>query len=56
MVKEKGVTNISGYLNNKVTIYDNYRHILTNYEMLLDEMENYSKSIEIDPKLNICFP
>ena len=55
MVKEKGVTNISGYLNNKVTIYDNYRHILTNYEMLLDEMENYSKSIEIDPKTKYMF-
>ena len=55
LVNEPGVTNIAGYLTKKITIYDNYRTILANYEMLYEEMVNYSKSIEIDPKTKYMF-
>ena len=55
LANEPGVTNIAGYLTKKITIYDNYRTILANYEMLYEEMVNYSKSIEIDPKTKYMF-
>lgn len=55
LVNEPGVTNIAGYLTKKITIYDNYRTIFANYEMLYEEMVNYSKSIEIDPKTKYMF-
>ena len=55
LANEPGVTNIAGYLTKKITIYDNYRNILANYEMLYEEMVNYSKSIEIDPKTKYMF-
>lgn len=55
LANEPGVTNIAGYLTKKITIYDNYRTILANYEMLYEEMVNYSRSIEIDPKTKYMF-
>ncbi len=40
------VNNIADYLNDKITIYDNYHSLLQNYEILLDEIYNYNISSE----------
>ncbi len=39
------INNIGNYLTNYETVYDNYQNILTNYGLLKEEIENYSKSI-----------
>ena len=55
MQYEKNITNIKGYLNNPVTIYNNYQALLVNYNLLLDEIKNYNISIEIDPNTKYMF-
>ena len=40
------VTNISGYMNNFITIYDNYNDLKNNYKSLLEEIRNYNISTE----------
>ena len=49
------ITNISGYLNNPITIYNNYQTLLKNYELLLEEIRNYSASMERDPNTKYMF-
>ena len=39
------VTNIEGYMNSPLTIYNNYQTIKTSYEMLIDEIKTYNASI-----------
>ena len=55
MQYEKNITNIAGYLNNPITIYNNYHTLLVNYNLLLEEMKNYSISINLDPKTKYMF-
>jgi len=40
------VTNIDGYLNEHITIYDNYTDLKNNYEALKEEIRNYNISTE----------
>ena len=40
------VTSISGYLDNHITVYDNYSDMLSNYEELMEEIRNYNISTE----------
>ena len=42
------VSSISEYLDNKITIYDNYHELNQNYEILLDEIYNYNLSNDRD--------
>ncbi len=53
--QEKGVTNIKGYLDNPEIIFDNYHNLLTNYELLIDEIDNYNKSINQNTKYMFKF-
>lgn len=46
MYKYTDVTNISKYLNNPITIYDNYQNLETNNRLLLEEILNYNISTE----------
>ena len=55
MQYEKNITNITGYLNNPVTIYNNYHSLMVNYDLLLEEMLNYSISINLDPNTKYMF-
>ncbi len=55
MYKEKNITNITNYLTNPLTIYNNYQTLLVNYDMLLEEMRNYSISIDINPSTKYMF-
>ena len=55
MQYEKNITNIAGYLNNPITIYNNYHAIMVNYKLLLEEIINYSISINLDPKTKYMF-
>lgn len=43
-------TNISDYLKDPITIYNNYNALLTNYELLKDEINNYNISINENTK------
>ncbi len=45
----KDTTNIGGYLDNFITVYDNLTVLKNNYVQLLEEMKNYSISIDISP-------
>ena len=40
-------TNIEGYLNNPLIIYDNFTNIKNNYKLLIEEIKNYNKSINL---------
>ncbi len=53
--QEQGVTNIKGYLDNPEIIFDNYHNLLTNYELLIDEIDNYNKSINQNTKYMFKF-
>ena len=55
MQYEKNITNITGYLNNPITIYNNYHSLMVNYDLLLEEMLNYSISINLDPNTKYMF-
>ena len=55
MQNEKGVINITGYLDNPLTIYNNYQTLTINYKNLLEEIKNYNKSIEINPNTKHMF-
>ncbi len=46
MYKYVEVTNIAGYLDNKITIYDNYQDLKNNYSFLLEEIMNYNISTD----------
>ena len=48
LIKYKDTTNICGYLDNYIMVYDSLNNLKNNYELLKDEMANYSVSIEID--------
>ena len=48
LIKYENITNITSYLDNPVVVYNNYNDITTGYELLSDEMFNYSKSLDID--------
>ena len=55
MQYEKDITNIAGYLNNPLTIYNNFHNLMVNYDLLLDEMKNYSISIDLPMKTKYMF-
>ena len=55
MQYEKNITNIAGYLNNPITIYNNYHSLMINYDLLLEEMLNYSISINLHPNTKYMF-
>ena len=55
MQYEKNITNIAGYLNNPLTIYNNYHTLLVNYNLLLEEIKNYNISINIDKNTKYMF-
>ena len=55
MQYEKDITNIAGYLNNPLTIYNNFHNLMVNYDLLLDEMKNYSISIDLPIKTKYMF-
>ncbi len=55
MQYEKNITNIAGYLKAPITIYNNYHTILVNYKLLLEEIENYNISINLDKKTKYMF-
>lgn len=55
MQYEKNITNITGYLSNPITIYNNFQNILVNYNLLLEEMENYNISIDLDKHTKYMF-
>lgn len=55
MQHEKNITNITGYLNNPITIYNNYHTLLVNYNLLLEEIKNYNLSIDLDPNTKYMF-
>ena len=55
MQYEKNITNIAGYLNNPLTIYNNYHTLSVNYNLLLYEIKNYNISINLDPKTKYMF-
>lgn len=55
MQYEKNITNIAGYLNNPITIYNNYHTLMVNYNLLLEEITNYSISINLDSKTKYMF-
>ena len=42
--KYTDVTNITNYLDNPLTIYDNYHALTTNYKLLYEEIDNYNIS------------
>ena len=42
--KYTNTTNIYGYMNSPLTIYDNYHNLITNYKLLYEEIENYNIS------------
>jgi len=44
------VTNVEGYMDNPLTIYDNYHNLKTNYKLLTQEIQNYNKSTNRDKK------
>jgi len=44
MYKYTDVTNISDYLENPITIYDNYHELKTNYKLLQEEILDYNIS------------
>lgn len=44
----KNSVNISGYLNNPLTIYDSLETLKTSYNLLNEEMVNYSISTDLD--------
>lgn len=44
------VTNISGYLDNVLTIFNEYSEIEENYKQLIEEMYDYSINQNLDPK------
>ncbi len=43
--KYTNVTNIAGYLDDKITIYDNYSDLKNNYRFLLEEIFEYNASL-----------
>ena len=45
MPKYTEVTNIKGYMDSSITIYDNYNDIINNYKSLLEEIKNYNISM-----------
>jgi len=49
MYKYSNVTNISDYLNNSLTIYDNYHELQTNYKLLREEIIDYNISVNRPP-------
>ena len=55
MQYEKGVTNIKGYLNNPITIYNNYHALTVNYNLLLEEITNYNISIDLPANTKYMF-
>ena len=55
MQYEKNITNIAGYLKAPITIYNNYHTLLVNYKLLLEEIENYNISINLDKKTKYMF-
>ncbi len=55
MQYENNITNITGYLKDPITIYNNYHTLIVNYKMLLEEIENYNISINIDKKTKYMF-
>ena len=55
MQYEKNITNITGYLNNPITIYNNYHTLLVNYNLLLEEINNYNISINQDTNTKYMF-
>ena len=44
MYKYTKVSNIEGYMNEPITVYDNYHNLLTNYKLLQEEITNYNIS------------
>ncbi len=46
MYKYTKVTNIGGYLDNKITIYDNYNDLKNNYQFLMEEVFEYNISLD----------
>ena len=55
MQYEKHITNITGYLANPITIYNNYHTLLVNYNLLLEEIKNYNISVDLDKKTKYMF-
>ena len=55
MQYEKNITNIAGYLNNPITIYNNYHTLMINYNLLLEEINNYNISINVSKKTKYMF-
>lgn len=55
MINEKGLTNITNYLTNPLTIYNNYNNLMTNYNLLKEEIENYNISIGLDKNIKYMF-
>lgn len=55
LIKDEGTTNIYGYLDSPITIYNNYQNIITNLTLLEDEIINYNIGIEVDPKTKYMF-
>ena len=43
----KDTVNISGYLDNYLTVYDNLENLKINYNLLAEEMFNYTLSLEL---------
>ncbi len=52
---EKNITNIKGYLENPITIYNNYHTLIVNYNLLLEEVKNYNISINQNPNTKYMF-
>ncbi len=46
LYKYTEVTNIAGYMNEPLVVFDDYHNLLTNYEILTDEIINYNQSVE----------